>query len=129
MAAPHHWPEADCKEALRLKDAGLTWRQVGEAFGKSKSAAEAACRRYLGIAPKCRVDYSYDGPPIGLEMSEISFRKSTKNGSDSLRRAINALFDRMPANTVAEVIGKPHLKIPGTECVCRGQLAERKLAA
>ena len=129
MAAPHHWPEEDCREALRLKDLGMTWRQVGAAFGKSKSAAEQACRRYQGISSKVREDYSYDGPPIGPQQSEATFRKSTKNASEALRRAINALFERMPANDVAEVVGKQPTNEPGTECIYRGQLAERRLAA
>lgn len=49
--------------------------------------------------------------------------------SKLLRDAINALIDRMPANDVAEMLGKPHLKIPGTENFIRGQAAERRLAA
>lgn len=58
-------------------------------------------------------------PPMGLSMEERS---------EALRDAINALIDRMPAHDVAEMIGKPHLKIPGTERVYRGQAAERLAA-
>lgn len=128
MAAPHHWPEADCIEALRLKATGLTWRQIGAVFGKSKSSAESACRRHQGLASNHREDYSYSGPAIGLEMSEIHSKKRAKNASTSLRRAIEALIDRMPASEVAEMLGKPHLVIPGMERVYRGQGAEREFA-
>lgn len=48
--------------------------------------------------------------------------------SRQLRDAINELIDRMSANDVAEMLGKPHLKIPGTERVYRGQAAERLAA-
>jgi hypothetical protein len=49
--------------------------------------------------------------------------------SRELANAINALIARMTPHEVADMLGKPHLKIPGTERIYRGQFAERKLAA
>lgn len=122
------WAEADAREALRLKESGLTWRQVGAVFGKSRSSAEAAVRRYLGFKCKYR-DHALCGDPIGIEQPEVDSKRRARIASTSLSRAINALIDRMPANDVAEMLGKPHLKIPGTENIIRGQAAERRWAA
>lgn len=91
MANPTPWPIEDINKALALKETGLTWRQVGEHFGKSKSAAQAACARFIGVKPKHQ-DQSLCGPPIGLEMSEMTFRKSMKRGSEMLREACLDLF-------------------------------------
>lgn len=60
---------------------------------------------------------------------EIQDQAEIRLASSLLGEAINALLDRMRPSEVARVIGKPHLVIPGTERIYRGQFAERKLAA
>jgi hypothetical protein len=93
MANPTPWPIEDINKALALKAAGLTWREVGERFGKSRSSAQAACARYRGTKPKHQ-DNALCGPPIGLEMSEINFRKEMAMGSALLREACLDLFSK-----------------------------------
>lgn len=93
MANPTPWPIEDIDKALALKAQGLTWREVGTHFGKSRSAAQAACARYRGTKPKHQ-DLSLCGPPIGLEMSELSFRKDMKRASARLREACLDLFTK-----------------------------------
>lgn len=136
MADPKPWAEEDVREALRLHDTGLTWRQVGAVFGKSKSSAQAACRRFQGLKPK-EQDYASCGPPIGLEQSEVSHRKDCKLGSQVLREACLDLFQRTANryrismdDAMACHLGY-HAKpvIPGMERVVRGQFAQRRLAA
>lgn len=128
MANPTPWPEEDAKEAYRLhEECGLSWTQVGAVFGKSKSATQAAVWRYLGRTAGSR-DMPLLGPPIGFEQSEAVTRKRDKAASADLCAAINALIDRMPANDVAEMLGKPHLKIPGTERIHKTSQIERLAA-
>lgn len=127
MAAPFHWPEEDALEAIRLKQEGMTWRQVGLMFGKSKSAAQAAVRRYLGY----KMDPHYntpDGPPIGMEQTEMSDRANAKSGSASLRLAINSLLERMPDRAVREILCPQAKAIPGTERVHKTASIERMAA-
>lgn len=127
MAAPFHWPDEDAREALRLKQQGLTWRQVGRAFGKSRSAAEAAVRRYLGHKLDIR-HHTPDGPPIGLEQSEKADRARAKLACTELRLAIAAMFSRMPDRAVREILCPAPPPIPGTERVHKTASIERMAA-
>lgn len=55
-------------------------------------------------------------------------RRKARNSSERLAEAINALIDRMPAREVADMLGKPHLAIPGTERIYKTASAERLAA-
>jgi hypothetical protein len=97
-------------------------------FGRSKSAAQAAVRRYQGKKP--RTSYNCGtGPAIGLEQTEMGFRRDCYQGSLSLQRAIESLFARMPERRVMAILCPAPARIPGTERIYRGQGAERALAA
>jgi hypothetical protein len=64
-----------------------------------------------------------------LRPPEFPTVESLERNSKALADSINALILRMHPHDVAEMLGKPHLKIPGTERIMRGQFAERRLAA
>ena len=40
----HKWAEAEIDEARRMRESGLTWRQIGEQFGVTENAAKCMAR-------------------------------------------------------------------------------------
>jgi hypothetical protein len=112
-------------EEIRLRKAiesGMGRVEICEMLGREKDTVRRKCFK-LGIQLPPAERYNYDARVY--EPSPESIAYSTR----ALATAINALIDRMPANDVAEMLGKPHLKIPGTERVYYGQGAQKALAA
>jgi hypothetical protein len=101
------WTRDEDEKLLSLMDDGVRRYQLSAHFHDRTDAAVKSRARLLR-PPEIQQDYS--------------------GGSDALRDALNELIDRMPANDVAELLGKPHLVIPGTERVYRGHAAERLAA-
>lgn len=58
-------------------------------------------------------------------MRKLGRTLTLKKRSEDFAEKINALIDRMPANDVAIMLGKPHLVIPGTERVLKTCAVER----
>jgi outer membrane protein assembly factor BamE (lipoprotein component of BamABCDE complex) len=91
-------------------------RESFEAIALKVGRSVKACRQ--------RFDKATSG--MGRELQDNA---EIREGSKALGEAINALINRMTQRQIAAVLGTPHLVIPGTERIYRGQFAERKLAA
>lgn len=122
-----HWTEQEYQFALNLYEAGLTWEQVGNEMGRSKSSVMNAVKRYTGYAPPEREPDV--GPAIGQTGDDRAYVKDCKLGSAILEGLISDLINRMTPGEVADVLGAPRVVEPGAERFIRGQFAERRLAA
>jgi hypothetical protein len=94
MRKCHMWTDEECIIAKRLHDSGMSWREVGLHFGRSRSATQSAVARFLGFKPANQNNLCDPGEPIGLEMPEISYKKDCRIGSATLRTACLDLFQR-----------------------------------
>lgn len=126
MGARSPWDSDEVGRARELFATGMTWAEVGEKLGRTGSACRDAVSRHYGKIDVGRT--CYDGPAIPLTTECMKYRANCRHGSSRLERAINALIDRMPANDVAIMLGKPHLVIPGTERIHKTSSAERLAA-
>lgn len=114
-------------EEIRLREAiesGMGRVEICEMLGREKDTVRRKCHK-LGIQlpPAERYNYDdrvYEPSPDALQASY-----------NALGAAINALIAKMPANDIKRlrINVPPSTKIPGTERVYYGQLAERRLAA
>src|SRR5688572_20911187 len=105
----HNWTPQEDEKLIALLDAGVRHFQLQPHFPHRTPAACKSRARTLRPAED-----------VGIA--------SMKKAAAELRDAINGLIDRMPANDVAEMLGKPHLKIV-ERAPYKTQSALRELAA
>lgn len=120
MAQGLPWTGAD---EIRLRKAiadGLSREALAEQFVHPLEGIRRKCIR-LGLKFPRAPQRPQEPTERVREPSPEKIVRSTK----ALGDAINALIDRMPANDVAIMLGKPHLVIPGTERVLKTCAVER----
>jgi len=115
--AQYAWTTHEVAILVKMVEQGRSGPDISKVLNRNESSV-----RSKASALRLKLKRGGHAPKISRQQKMI-------DASNCLREAINALFERMPARVVAEVIGKPHLVIPGMERVYRGQLAERRLAA
>lgn len=92
---------------------------------RAPEMARELCRSAPAVRHKCQ--------ELNLQLKlggsmEDKMMPDPTDASRKLGEAINALILKMPANDVAEMLGKPHLKIPGTERIYKTAAVQRLAA-
>jgi hypothetical protein len=129
------WTAKEIANARNLYDSGMTWKEVGQYLGCSKSAVQGAVARHEGRTYNPHAGEHVAAPAIGLTMECQRIRMDAKLGSKTLKIAIDDMFCRIANKvglTLADVTSAyangRHDPIPGTERVYKTASIQRLAA-
>ena len=88
MSAHRLWPDSLVEKAIGLHDAGLSWREVSLAIGRTQKATSGAVWRYMERDNPALKDTG----PIAICKERRAYERNARIGSRQLLAEINRVF-------------------------------------